>query len=195
MMEETEDSKNNTACRVALTRFKCGITMKLWNGSTRNVDRFWRRRMHRKRQCCSTDPGRMLIEDGIVPPPTLREVKDAIQYFKNRQSTKWGWYCSLAHQGGHRRIDRTQLRKTMDEGGFSGKLTRLINASMNDVQNCVWVSAELSSRRGLRQGDGLSCLLFNIALESIMRRTERNPVNVCALRTTWTLASEHLEWR
>uniref|UniRef100_A0A023EI93 Putative line l1 all n=1 Tax=Aedes albopictus TaxID=7160 RepID=A0A023EI93_AEDAL len=66
----------------------------------------------------------------------------------------------------------------MDENGFPGKLTRLIRASMDGVQNCVRVSGELSSsfepRRGLRQGDGLSCLLFNIALEGVMRRAGLN---------------------
>lgn len=46
------------------------------------------------------------------------------------------------------------------------------------VRCSVRISGELSesfeSRRGLRQGDGLSCLLFNIALEGVMRRAEFN---------------------
>ncbi|KXJ83475.1 hypothetical protein RP20_CCG006158 [Aedes albopictus] len=49
---------------------------------------------------------------------------------------------------------------------------------MDGVQNSVRISGELSSsfesRRGLRQGDGLSCLLFNIALEGVMRRAGLN---------------------
>ncbi|XP_062717045.1 uncharacterized protein LOC134292171 [Aedes albopictus] len=75
-------------------------------------------------------------------------------------------------------IDRAELWRIMDENGFPGKLTRLIKATMDGVQNCVRVSDELSSsfvsRRGLRQGDGLSCLLFNIALEGVMRRAGLN---------------------
>ncbi|XP_062703839.1 uncharacterized protein LOC134286265 [Aedes albopictus] len=69
-------------------------------------------------------------------------------------------------------------QRIMDENGFPGKLTRLIKATMDGVQNCVRVSGELSSsfesRRGLRQGDGLSCLLFNIALEGVVRRAGLN---------------------
>ncbi|XP_062707776.1 uncharacterized protein LOC134288081 [Aedes albopictus] len=75
-------------------------------------------------------------------------------------------------------IDRTELWKIMDENSFPGKLTRLIRATMDGVQNSVRISGELSSsfesRRGLRQGDGLSCLLFNIALEGVMRRAGLN---------------------
>lgn len=75
-------------------------------------------------------------------------------------------------------IDRTQLWRIMDENGFPGKLTRLIKATMEGVRCSVRISGELSesfeSRRGLRQGDGLSCLLFNIALEGVMRRAEFN---------------------
>ena len=45
---------------------------------------------------------------------------------------------------------------------------------MNRVMCYVRVSGMLSSpfesRRGLRQGDGLSCLLFNVALEGVIRR-------------------------
>ena len=75
-------------------------------------------------------------------------------------------------------IDRVELWKIMDENSFPGKLTRLIKATVDGVQNCVKISGEHSSsfesRRGLRQGDGLSCLLFNIALEGVMRRAGCN---------------------
>ena len=41
-------------------------------------------------------------------------------------------------------------------------------ATMDDVRCCVKIADGFSdpfeSRRGLRQGDGLSCLLFNVAL-------------------------------
>src|SRR5450759_2596799 len=60
----------------------------------------------------------------------------------------------------------------------TGKLTRLIKATMDGNQCCVRISGGLSgsfeSRRGLRQGDGLSCLLFNIALEGVIRRAAFN---------------------
>ncbi|XP_062549913.1 uncharacterized protein LOC134214591 [Armigeres subalbatus] len=53
-------------------------------------------------------------------------------------------------------------------------MIRLIKATMDRVMCVVRVSGAFSSpfetRRGLRQGDGLSCLLFNIALEGVIRR-------------------------
>jgi len=73
-------------------------------------------------------------------------------------------------------IDRKELWKIMDENGFPGKLTRLIKATMERVQCCVIISGGLSDPFGSRrrQGDGLSCLLFNIALEGVMRRAGLN---------------------
>lgn len=71
-------------------------------------------------------------------------------------------------------IDREQLWQIMHEYGFPDKLIRLLKATMERVMCVVRVSGTLSSpsesRKGLRQGDGLSCLLFNIALEGVIRR-------------------------
>ncbi|XP_062715888.1 uncharacterized protein LOC134291753 [Aedes albopictus] len=75
-------------------------------------------------------------------------------------------------------IDREQLWQIMHEYGFPDKLIRLNKATMDRVMCVVRVSGTLSSpfesRRGLRQGDGLSCLLFNIALEGVIRRAGIN---------------------
>lgn len=75
-------------------------------------------------------------------------------------------------------INRNELWRVMHEHRFPGKLIRLIKATMDSVWCRVKISNELSdsfeSRRGLRQGDGLSCLLFNLALEGVFRRAELN---------------------
>ena len=72
-------------------------------------------------------------------------------------------------------IDREKLWQIMHEYGFPNKLTRLIKATMDHVMCFVRVEGKLSNpfetRKGLKQGDGLSCLLFNIVLEAIVRRT------------------------
>lgn len=51
--------------------------------------------------------------------------------------------------------------------GSSGKLIRLINATMDSTQCCELLFyrslSSLESHKGLRQGDGITCLLFNIA--------------------------------
>ena len=63
----------------------------------------------------------------------------------------------------------------MHENGFPVKLTRLIEATLDRVMCHVRVSSKLAepfeSRRGIRQGDGLSCALFNIGLEGVARRS------------------------
>ena len=65
-------------------------------------------------------------------------------------------------------------REGMDEYRFSDKLTRLIKAAMDRVMCYVRVSGVLvdpfESRRGLRQGNDLSCALFNIALAVKVRK-------------------------
>ena len=71
-------------------------------------------------------------------------------------------------------VDREQLWQIMHDNGFPDKLTRLIKATLDRVMCHVRVSGDLAepfeSRRGLRQGDGLSCSLFNIGLEGVVRR-------------------------
>lgn len=73
-------------------------------------------------------------------------------------------------------VDRDQLWLIMHEYGFPDKLTRLIRATMEHVMCYVRIEGKLSNpfetRKGLKQGDGLSCLLFNIILEGVVRRAE-----------------------
>src|SRR5450830_1123989 len=49
---------------------------------------------------------------------------------------------------------------------------------MDGMQCSVKISGALSgsfeTRKGLRQGDGISCLLFNIALEGVIKRAGYN---------------------
>ncbi|XP_058127717.1 uncharacterized protein LOC131291223 [Anopheles ziemanni] len=71
-------------------------------------------------------------------------------------------------------IDRQQLWMLMKEFQFPNKLIRLCRATMGNVMCSVRVggvaSAQFASQRGLRQGDSLSCILFNVALEGVIRR-------------------------
>jgi sorting nexin-29 len=60
----------------------------------------------------------------------------------------------------------------MLEFGIPPKLVRLTQATMEGTTAKVKVQNELSEsfhiRNGLRQGDALACILFNIALEKII---------------------------
>ena len=62
----------------------------------------------------------------------------------------------------------------MHEYGFPDKLTRLIKATTYREMCYVRISGVFAdpfeSHRGLRQDDGLSCAVFNIALEVTVRR-------------------------
>jgi len=61
----------------------------------------------------------------------------------------------------------------MMELGIPSKLIRLVKTKMTNVQCSVQIhshlSVPISTTRGVRQGDALSCLLFNIALEKVIR--------------------------
>jgi hypothetical protein len=71
-------------------------------------------------------------------------------------------------------INREQLWNLMAEFEFPHKLIRLLKATLTDVVSCVKIEGTLSgtfkSEIGLRQGDGVSTMLFNIALEGVIRR-------------------------
>ncbi|XP_052562748.1 uncharacterized protein LOC128092589 [Culex pipiens pallens] len=75
-------------------------------------------------------------------------------------------------------VDREELWKIMYENGFPGKLIRLVKSTMDGARCSVKISGAMSdpieSRKGLRQGDGISGLCFNIGLEGVMRRAGFN---------------------
>uniref|UniRef100_A0A1B0CNV0 Reverse transcriptase domain-containing protein n=1 Tax=Lutzomyia longipalpis TaxID=7200 RepID=A0A1B0CNV0_LUTLO len=70
-------------------------------------------------------------------------------------------------------IARVKLYVAMRELGIPEKLIRLTRMTMTDVRSRVKVDGSLSRefhvKNGLRQGDGLSCVLFNLALEKAIR--------------------------
>ena len=64
------------------------------------------------------------------------------------------------------------------EFGIPKKLVRLIKMCLNETYSRVWVGKNLSEmfpiRNGLKQGDALSPLLFNFALEYVIKRVPEN---------------------
>lgn len=73
-------------------------------------------------------------------------------------------------------IDRRSLYTTMREFDIPVHLIKLIKTTLSHVECKVKVqnsfSRSFQTRTGLRQGDSLSCLLFNIALEKAVRESE-----------------------
>ena len=69
--------------------------------------------------------------------------------------------------------DRCSLYAAMEEINIPQKIIALFKAMMNNTQCRVTIQNRLSEpinvKNGVRQGDALACLLFNIALEKVTR--------------------------
>jgi hypothetical protein len=69
---------------------------------------------------------------------------------------------------------REVLCNILIQFGIPMKLVRLIKMSLTETYSRVWVGKNLSDmfpiRNGLKQGDVLSPLFFNFALEHVIRR-------------------------
>lgn len=73
-------------------------------------------------------------------------------------------------------VRRHELYMAMTEFGIPEKLVRMTKMTMHGVRGVVRmegdISREFDIRGGLKQGDGLSCILFNIALEKAIRTAD-----------------------
>ena len=76
-------------------------------------------------------------------------------------------------------IDRSFIFEAMAEFGIPNKLINLTKMTLKVTNNQVKIQNKLteqfSTHNGIRQGDSLSTLLFNIGLEKIIRNIELNP--------------------
>ena len=75
-------------------------------------------------------------------------------------------------------INRAELVEIMKEFGIPMKLVRLVKMTLANTNSKVKIQRELSlgfETIGLRQGDSLSILLFNLCMEKIIRKFGINP--------------------
>jgi hypothetical protein len=86
-------------------------------------------------------------------------------------------------------IMRNEVYVGMSELDFPTKLIRLTKATLTIVTCCVKIQNDCSesfeTRQGLKQGDVLSTLLFNVVLEVIVRRAN--------LQTTGTIYNKETQ--
>jgi hypothetical protein len=89
-------------------------------------------------------------------------------------------------------IIRNEVYVGMSELNFPTKLIRFTKATLTTVACCVKIQNDCSesfeTRQGLRQGDVLSTLLFNVVLEVIVRRANLQTTGTIYNRETQLLA-------
>jgi sorting nexin-29 len=75
--------------------------------------------------------------------------------------------------------NRAELVQIMKEFGIPMKLVRLVRMTLTNTNSKVKIQGKLSpsfdTMIGLRQGDSLSNLLFNLCMEKIIRNDRINP--------------------
>jgi hypothetical protein len=89
-------------------------------------------------------------------------------------------------------INRAQLIEKIKEFGMPGRLVRLVKMTLESTNNKVKIQGKMSQSfqtvAGLRQGDSLSTLLFNLSMEKVIRNVKTNPGGTIFNRTRQCLA-------
>jgi hypothetical protein len=99
---------------------------------------------------------------------TLRQILE-----KTREHKISTFQLFIDYKAAYDSIRRDKLLSAMEEFEIPNKLINLTRATLKRVRCRVKIQKDLSdpfiTERGLRQGDTLACLLFNIALEKVVR--------------------------
>ena len=98
---------------------------------------------------------------------TLRQILEKTREFKTTTH-----YLFIDFKQAYDSIDRSELLQAMNLLGIPLKLINLCRMTISNTRARVKVDKETSdvfiTRRGVKQGDGLSCDLFNLCLEYVI---------------------------
>jgi hypothetical protein len=96
-----------------------------------------------------------------------------------------GLIVALDQEKAYDRIAHDYLWKTLEAFGIPDQFIQTVKALYNGAETKVMVNGELSQPfrviRGVRQGDPLSCLLFNLAIEPLaeaLRQSNLKGINI-----------------
>jgi hypothetical protein len=85
------------------------------------------------------------------------------------------YYMLVYFKDAYDSIDRAGLLKAMEEFQVPRKLRCLVKLTFKTVRCRVkifnGITESFETKKELRQGDAFSCLLFNLALEKVIRET------------------------
>ncbi|XP_043065425.1 uncharacterized protein LOC122320881 [Drosophila ficusphila] len=114
---------------------------------------------------CGFRPGKSTIDQIF----TLRQILE--KSYENQIDTH---HLFVEYKAAFDSPRRDRLYAAMSELGIPAKLIRLCRMTLSNTISSVKVgndqSETFSTKCGLRQGDSLSCMLFNILMESIVRK-------------------------
>lgn len=104
-------------------------------------------------------------------PEQILNLRNILAYQKQRAKPYIVTFVDF--QKAYDSIDRESLFYILEEFGLDGKTLNIIKETLTNTPSKVRFMGELSEpfeiRTGVRQGDGLSPLLFNCALEKVVR--------------------------
>lgn len=112
----------------------------------------------------------------------ILNLKSVISYFRTRREHLYVTFIDF-HKA-YDSIDRLTLFKTLQEFGLDNKTREIVQSTLSETSSKVKFRSAISDpfpiRTGVRQGDGLSPLLFNCALEKVIRewRTELKSLSI-----------------
>lgn len=107
-------------------------------------------------------------------------LKESIaKYYEFKQS----FYCIfIDFTKAYDSLDRKRIWKVMEKQGIPKKLIKMASLSVQDSKCKVKVEGQVSEAfsvdTGVRQGDGISPILFNIALEEALQKVKSSEVGI-----------------